>query len=120
MKSQTLDETKSAMIAGGEHWYVPFMDFVDDFRRTKEHAHQFGAPLILNSPRFDALLASTVECLCDEQGIEAPEWVWNVPALKEPWFVAGIENLKALGIAQSPVYYRRRLIFVLENFLSRV
>lgn len=120
MNCQTLDEIKSAMIAGGEHWYVPFMDFVDDFRRTKDHVELFNAPLKLDSPRYDALLASTVECLCDEQGVEAPEWVWNIPSLKEPWFVSGIEDLKAMAIAQSPVYYRRRLIFVLENFLSRV
>lgn len=120
MKSQTLDEIKSAMIAGGERWYVPFMDFVDDFRRTKHHLDLFVSPLKLNHPMYNALLASTVEYLCDEQGSDAPEWVWDVPSLKEPWFVAGIENLKALGIAQSHVFYRRRLIFVLENFLSRV
>jgi hypothetical protein len=43
-----------------------------------------------------------------------------VPGLEEPWFVTGIENLKAMAIVESPVFFRRRLIFVLENFLSRV
>lgn len=74
----------------------------------------------LNNPRFDALLASTVECLCDELHLKTPEWIMDVPALKEPWFVAGVENLKAMAIVESPVYFRRRLIFVLENFLDRV
>jgi hypothetical protein len=43
-----------------------------------------------------------------------------VPACRKPWFVAGMENLKAIAVAESPLRFRIRKIFVLENFLSRV
>ena len=76
-------------------------------------------PFSLSDEDIDSLLASTVEYLCDELGIETPDWVWDVPPCKEPWFVSGYENLKAIAIAESPVFFRRRKIFVLENFLSR-
>jgi hypothetical protein len=39
--------------------------------------------------------------------------------LPDPWFVAGIENLKASALVESPVQFRRNNIFVLGNFLSR-
>lgn len=39
--------------------------------------------------------------------------------LPEPWFVAGVENLKATALVESPLPFRRNNIFVLGNFLSR-
>ena len=69
---------------------------------------------------MDALIAATVEFLCDELRIETPRWLDDIPACDEPWFVSGLERLKAITIVQSPVRFRMRKIFVLENFLSRV
>lgn len=43
----------------------------------------------------------------------------DVPGLKDPWFVTGIENLKAIAIVESPVFFRRRKIFTLQNFPGR-
>lgn len=37
-----------------------------------------------------------------------------------PWFVSGMENLKAIASAESPLSFRWRKIFVMEIFLSRV
>jgi hypothetical protein len=51
---------------------------------------------------------------------EAPEWILTVPAPRDPWFVSGMESLKAIAIVESPLPFRIRKIFVLENFLSRV
>jgi len=96
------------------------MEFVDDFRRTHDRA-LFEKTFDFNDEKFDSLLlASTIEYLCDEMGLESPDWVWDVPSCKEPWFVSGYENLKAIAIVESPAFFRRRKIFVLENFLSRV
>ncbi len=119
MKCRTILETKSAMLASAENWRIPFMEFVDDLRRVRDNS-LIEKPLQLSDDNFDALLASTTEYLCDELGVETPAWVWDIPPCKEPWFVAGYESLKAISIAQSPAYFRRRKIFVLENFLSRV
>jgi hypothetical protein len=118
VRKRTIEEVKAAMLAYGENWRIPFMEFVDDFRRAGDSSlieHAFT----LDGGKIDSLLASTVEYLCDELGVDIPDWVWEVPACREPWFVSGCENLKAISIAESPVFFRRRKIFVLDNFLSR-
>lgn len=112
--------SKKAMLADPDNWRIPFFDFVDDFRYCRNVRTMMPRRIKLDNPRFDAMLASTVEYLCDELHLKTPEWIVDVPCLKEPWFVSGIENLKAMAIVESPVYFRRRLIFVLENFLERV
>jgi hypothetical protein len=53
-------------------------------------------------------------------GVEAPGWLASVPACRDPYFVSGMENLKAISIVESPLRFRIRKIFVLENFPSRV
>lgn len=95
------------------------MEFVDDFRRTRDQS-LIEKPFSLSDENIDSLLASTIEYLCHETGVETPEWVWEVPPCKEPWFVSGYDNLKAISIVESPAFFRRRKIFVLGNFLSRV
>jgi hypothetical protein len=69
--------------------------------------------------RLQALCASTVEALCAEKGLRAPAWCAGVPPLEHPWFVAGIENLKAIVLVESPAWFRARNVFVLGNFLER-
>lgn len=118
MKYKTVQEAKNAMMNSGENWRIPFMEFVDDLRQTRDHS-LIEKPFKLSHDRFDSLLASAIEYLCDEIGIETPNWIWDVPSCKDPWFVSGYENLKAISIAESPVFFRRRKIFVLNNFLSR-
>jgi len=95
------------------------MEFVDDFRYYKD-PQAVAQPFELSDQKMDALLASMAESLCDEMGIEPPEWLARVPACREPYFVGGLENLKAISIVESPLRFRIRKIFVLENFLSRV
>lgn len=101
-----------------KYWLIPFMEFVDDFRRSKD-VTLVSTPFESQGGNFDALLASTGEYLCNELNLKIPDWLWDVPACKHPWFVADLENLKAIAIVESPVYFRRRKIFVLENFLDR-
>lgn len=118
MKCKTIQETRKAMIDNGDNWRIPFMEFVDDFRRTRDYS-LIEKPFELGNEKFDSLLASTVEYLCDEMGLESPDWIWDIPPCKEPWFVSGYENLKAISIVESPAFFRRRKIFVLGNFLYR-
>ncbi len=65
-------------------------------------------------------MASTVEYLCDEMGLEIPEWIEDVPGCEGPWFVSENENMKAIAMVESPLRFRMRKIFVLEDFLRRV
>jgi hypothetical protein len=119
MKSRAIQDVKREMRMAKENWRIPLMDFVDDFRFSKDTA-LVARPFSLDDENTDAMLASTVEYLCDELHLETPDWIWSVPSCKQPWFVSGCDNLKAMAIAESPVFFRRRKIFVLENFLSRV
>ncbi len=115
---KNIREVQFQMVQSPEYWRIPFMEFVDDFRKSKD-IRLIEQPFQCEHERFEALLASTIESLCAELGIETPNWVWEVPSCKYPWFVSGIESLKAITIVESPVYFRRRKIFVLENFLER-
>lgn len=95
------------------------MDFVDDFRYYRDRA-AIEEPIAMSGDRMDALLASTAEYLCRELKLDAPAWLADVPASQAPWFVSGMESLKAIALAESPLPFRIRKIFVTENFLSRV
>lgn len=114
-----LHETKKAIESDPQNWLIHLMDFVDDFRYYKNPA-ALTQPFELTDNRFDALLASTAHYLCDEMSLECPSWILEVPACKDPWFVSGMESLKAIALVESPLQFRIRKIFVLENFLSRV
>jgi len=116
---KTIQEVKKEIQSDEKNWLIPFLDFVDDFRRNR-NLMAIRDPLELTDEKIDALLASTIEYLGNELRMEIPEWTETVPPCKEPWFVSGIENLKAIAIVESPVFFRRRKIFVLENFLDRV
>lgn len=115
----TLKETKEQIEKEPQHWCIHLMDFVDDFRYYK-NLRAIAEPFTRSEPKIDALLASTAEVLCDELGFEPPPWLEGVPPCDEPYFVSGFENLKAISIVESPLRFRMRKIFVLENFLSRV
>lgn len=115
----SLIEVKHKIQIDPENWEIPFMDLVDDFRRNHK-AVNIETPWVRDNNKFDALIASTVEYLCHEQAIEIPNWILKIPACRRPWFVAGMENLKAIALVESPLEFRLRKIFVLENFLYRV
>ena len=50
------------------------MEFIDDFRRTRDQS-LIEKPFSLSNENIDSLLASTIEYLCHELGVETPEWV---------------------------------------------
>jgi len=104
---------------GAESWTVHLFDFVDAFRRTHD-PELIREPIPeLGTERLAAVFAGTVEALCAETEMCAPPWCQAVPGLPTPWFVSGVENLKASALAESPVPFRRRNVFVLRNFLAR-
>jgi len=121
MDTGPIRKIKADVINNPEWWFVPFMDFVDDFRRDKDTSF-LQKPFTLDNERIDALLASTVEYLCDEMGLNIPEWIEDVPSCREPWFVSGTKHpkLREIILEESPKRFRERNIWVLENFLYRV
>jgi hypothetical protein len=115
----TVARTRQLMAQEPQHWVVPLMDFVDDLRRTRDPA-ALAEPFVPAEPRLDALLAAVVEHLCKELGLTPPPWVGRVPPAPEAWFVSGLNSLRAIALAESPLAFRLRRIFVLRNFLDRV
>ena len=115
----TAAETKHRFEEDPKWWKISLMDFVDDFRRRRDPA-AITKPFHFSDERQDAVLAGVIETLCDELSITAPDWVSKVPACREPFFVSGLEALKAIAIVESPIHFRVRKVFVLENFLKRV
>jgi len=95
------------------------MNLVHDFRHDKD-IRAPDEPFVYSDERIDAILASTAEYLCDEVGHEPPAWLEQVPPPKDPWFVAEDDSLMARAIVESPLRFRIRKIFVLENFLRGV
>jgi len=104
-------------------------DLVDDFRiraATSEEklALVSEAPMWVDAPSQDdcnAYWAATVETLCREAGLKPPEWTESPRCfLHRPWFAGALENLKAILLAESPVAFRRRNLFVSSDALVRV
>lgn len=104
---------------GFDSWTIHLFDSVDAFRRGPDPCLIRAAPVDELHPRLRALIASTVEAVCAEFSCPLPGWCRGVGALENPWFVAGVENLKASALVESPVRFRKRNIFVLANFLER-
>jgi hypothetical protein len=113
------DASRGIVSAGADAWPLWLFEFVDDLRRTRDPALIEEPPAPELAARLRALLASTTEAICAECGLDPPDLSIDTPPLDRPWFVAGIENLKASPLVESPARFRRRNIFVLGNFLDR-
>lgn len=109
----------SLLMTQDENWTIHLFNFVDAFRRLKDPRLVELPPVRRTPLKYRALLASTVAQLCLEMGIIAPEWAERSIFLPEPWFISGVERLRAMALLESPIFFRRNNIFVLENFLSR-
>ena len=105
---------------GNASWPLHLFNFVDAFRDTSDESLIQLAPHEALDEKIKALLASTVETLCQDLKINVPEWCKSIPRLKAPWFVAEVESLKPMALVESPIQFRKRDIFVLKNFLNRV
>ena len=105
---------------GFESWKIHFMDLVDEFRRSSDVRLVLLPPVRGTDERLYALLAATVNELCIEAAISTPEWARREYYLAQPWFVSGMESLKASALLESPLAFRRNNIFVHDNFLKRV
>jgi len=111
--------TERILKDGRSSWKIWLFNFVDAFRKHRDPSY-ISMPPAQGLPRdLMALFASVAEALCAETGVPAPPWCSSVAPLKDPWFVANMESLKATALLESPVYFRKRNIFVLGNFLSR-
>lgn len=104
--------------------YRPFFELVDHFRSLDSSGKANSVtvpPGTTGDRKLDALLASMVAFLCNEAGIECPDWSlsWN-NWLDQPWFFSDVDRLYAYALVESPPEFRMNNIFVLGNFMERV
>lgn len=68
----------------------------------------------------DAYLAALAEHLALSDRLAVPDWTEQQERfLSEPFFAGGLESLKAILLVESPLAFRRRLIFISADGLSR-
>jgi hypothetical protein len=97
-------------------------EFLDEFYQNPERRAAMIAeePARLADVRAQAMLGAVGEHLARRWNLAVPAWT-NDPSrfLHEPYFTTPIENLKAMLLAQSPLAFRRRLIFTEAEPLRR-
>lgn len=77
-------------------------------------------PPCTRNARSNAYFAAVAEHLALKYALNVPEWATQESRfLHLPFFPAGLESLKASLLVESPTAFRRRLIFVDADPLSR-
>lgn len=97
-------------------------EFLDEFYQHPERRAAMIAeePARLADIRLHALLGAVGEHLARRWDLGVPPWTDDPSRfLHEPYFTTPIENLKAMLLAQSPLAFRRRLIFTEAEPLRR-
>lgn len=98
-------------------------EFLDEFYMNPERRAAMIAekPPRLEDAREHAVLGAVGEHLARRWNLPAiPAWTDDPSRfLHEPYFTTPIENLKAMLLAQSPLAFRRRLIFTEAEPLRR-
>lgn len=108
--------------AGSQPFDFAVREFLDGWQTmdaaTKCNAI-FAEPCHLNRVQ-DAYLAALAEHLAQLDQLPVPDWSERAERfLQTPFFAGGLQSLKATLIVESPPAFRRRLIFISANALSR-
>lgn len=114
------------LIAGGQDPWIPFGQFLDDWRRAgpaqrPRLAHEPLPPVGPDHLRWAALLTATVEYLCRQDGLPLPPWTGRQEyRLEDPWFLYPGWRLRAWQLLETPAPFRARNIFGGDRILDRV
>jgi len=108
----------------GEDFSFLLREFLDEFygalRRGVAIACIEDEPPALPDAREHASLGAIGEHLARRWNLPIPPWTEDLSRfLHRPYFTTTIEGLKALLLAESPIAFRRRLIFTEAEPLRR-
>lgn len=96
--------------------------FLDEFYRRESSGQQSliaDRPTVLEGKDL-SFLAATVHKLAMDYELEVPTWcVDRSLVLKEPMFSTTNDKLRLLCLVESPVQFKLKNIFTVENVLSR-
>lgn len=99
-------------------------EFCDEFyggdARTRAAMLAEEPPLSPVDKRANAYYAAVAEHLALRHGLPVPDWALaRERFLRAPYFPSGLDSLKATLLVESPPAFRRRMIFVGADALSR-
>lgn len=122
MRPNTLDEVGRRR-NNGEEFSGLLREFLDQFYGalpTRASLLIAEAPPILASQIEHAMLGAIGEHLARRWNLPIPAWT-NDPSrfLRRPYFTTSLEGLKPLLLVESPIAFRRRLIFTEAEPLRR-
>lgn len=120
-RPRTLYEVSRRVLANQQKFDPALREFLDSFySRPDERTTALARQPLAMSDLYDAYIAATAEHLALSYGLEVPDWSeTHGRKLKLPFFAGGMESLKALLFVQSPTAFRRRMLFVSKDALSR-
>ena len=121
-RPRTLREVAERVQQGEQRFDPALREFLDHFYATPEDRAQAitEPPPSLDNDVRDAYLAAVAEHLVRCYDIDVPSWSETRGlTLQRPFFAGGLESLKAVLTAESPTAFRRRMLFVSKDALSR-
>ena len=120
-RPHSLYEVARRVAAGEQGFDNALREFLDSYYANPEQREaairQQPAPL---DALRDAYVAAVAEHLARCYGLEIPTWAENQGLdLTQPFFAGKLESLKARLAVESPTAFRRRMLFVSKDALSR-
>jgi hypothetical protein len=120
-RPDTLAEVARRTQSGARFDYA-LSEFLDEFYMNPERRQAMidGEPPALSDARQHAVLGGVGEHLARRWELAIPRWTDDPSRfLHEPYFTTRIEDLKAMLLVQSPLAFRRRMIFTEAEPLRR-
>lgn len=120
-KPRTLVEVVRRAKTGEQTFDPSIREFLDSFYVNPDSRQQ----AIEERPEsiddlHDAYVAAVAEHLARVYELRIPEWSeTHGNGLHEPFFAGGLQSLKGVLTVESPTAFRRRLLFVSKDALSR-
>jgi len=112
-----------SVLAKDGHFDAFLREFIDEFDKASHEKKQqmiLQEPDRLENPIAGAYLAATAEHLARKNKLLIPDWTNdNQYVLRYPHFGSPLQSHKAYLLARSPSAFRRRMIFVDMDVLSR-
>ena len=120
-KPGSLEEVVRRFKAGEQKFDPSLREFLDSFYANPDSRQQAieERPASIDAVH-DAYVAAVAEHLARVYGLRIPDWSEvHGNGLREPFFAGGLQSLKGVLLAESPTAFRRRLLFVSKDALSR-
>jgi len=120
MRPSSLKEAVDRLIAG-ESPLVAINEFLDEFYLSTERQRMIDEePGLTNVTRQDAYVGAIGEHLARRWGLRAPAWTDDPRRfLDMPYFIDNLQLMKPVLLRDSPLAFRRRLIFTEAEPLRR-